>query len=108
MVNHFPGQPIPAPDHSFREEMFPNIQPECPLVRLETIPSSPIASYMGEEANSHLATTSLQGVLEGYKVSPEPPRLQTKQFQLPQLLLIRAVLQTPHQLCCPSLDMLPR
>ena len=38
--------------------------------------------------------------------SPEPPLLQTKQSQLPQLLLIRPVLQTPHQLSYPFLDML--
>jgi len=36
----------------------------------------------------------------------EPPLLQTEQSQLLQLLLIRPVLQTPHQVCCPSLDTL--
>ena len=48
------------PDHPFREEIFPNIQPEPPLVQLDAIPSHPITSYVGEEATSHLATTSLQ------------------------------------------------
>ena len=24
-LNHFPGQPVPMPDHSFRKEVFPNI-----------------------------------------------------------------------------------
>jgi len=48
-----PGQPIPAPAHS-----FPNIQPESPLAQLEAIPSSPIASYVGEEAEPHLTTAS--------------------------------------------------
>jgi len=37
---HFCGQPIPVPDHSFRE-VFPNIQPEPPLALLEAIPSRP-------------------------------------------------------------------
>ena len=59
---------------------------------------------LGEEAKPLLVTTSLQEVAECNEVSPEPPLLQTKQSQLPQLLLKRLVLQTPHQFCCPSLD----
>ena len=39
---------------SLGEEVFPNVQPESPLVQPESVPSSPIASYMGEEANPHL------------------------------------------------------
>ncbi|KAK4828611.1 hypothetical protein QYF61_000063 [Mycteria americana] len=50
--------------------------------------------------------TSFQGVVESDKVSPQPPFLQAKQSQLPQLLLIRLLLQTLHQLRCPSLDTL--
>jgi len=49
------------------EELFSNIQPESPLVQLEAIPSHPISSYMGEEADPHLTTTSLQAVVERYK-----------------------------------------
>ena len=59
-----------------------------------------------EEADSLLITTSLQEVVECNEVSPEPPLLQTKQSQLSHLLLKRFVVQTPHQLCCPSLKML--
>jgi len=81
------------------KKFFPNIQSEPPLAQLEAILSYPITSYMGEETNLHL-TTTFQGVEESNEVSPEPPLLQTKQFQFPQLLLIRPVLQTPHQLCC--------
>jgi len=55
---------------------------------------------MGEEADSHLTTTSLQIVVETVNISPEPLSLQSKQSQLPKLLLLRLVLQTPHQLCC--------
>ena len=73
------------------------------MAQLEAIPSSPITSYMGEEADPQLTTTSLQVVTESNKVSSEPPLLQTEQSQLLQPLLIRPVLQTPHQLCCPSL-----
>ena len=31
------------PDHSFREVVFPNVQPESSLAQLEAIPSSPIS-----------------------------------------------------------------
>ncbi|KAK4815596.1 hypothetical protein QYF61_004811 [Mycteria americana] len=44
--------------------------------------------------------------VESNKVSPQPPLLQAKQPQLPQMLLIRLLLQTLHQLRCPSLDTL--
>ncbi|KAK4822933.1 hypothetical protein QYF61_023433 [Mycteria americana] len=62
--------------------------------------------YLGEQTNTHLATNSFQVVVESDKVSPQPPLLQTKQPQFPQPLLIRLVLQTLHQLRCPSLDTL--
>jgi len=68
-----PGQPIPVPEHPFREEIFPNVLLESPQVQLEAIPSCPIASYMAEEANSNLTTASFQVDVESYKVSPEPP-----------------------------------
>lgn len=29
LLNHFPGQPIPAPKHYFVEESLPNIQLDC-------------------------------------------------------------------------------
>ena len=61
---------------------------------------------LGEEVKPLLITTSLQEVVECNEVSSESPLLQTEQSQLPQLLLIRLVLQTSHQFHCPSLDML--
>ncbi|KAK4824589.1 hypothetical protein QYF61_016834 [Mycteria americana] len=45
-------------------------------------------------------------VVESNKVFPQPLFLQAEQPQFPQLPLIRLVLQTLHQLCCPSLDTL--
>ena len=30
-LHHLSGQPIPVPDHPFRQVVFPNIQPEPPL-----------------------------------------------------------------------------
>ncbi|KAK4815341.1 hypothetical protein QYF61_000173 [Mycteria americana] len=105
-LNHFPGQPVPMLDNPFSEVKFPNIQSKPPLVQLETISSCPITCYLGEETDTHLATTSFQVVVESDKVSPQPPFLQAKQPQLPQPLLIRLLLQTLHQLRCPSLDTL--
>ena len=99
-------QPIPVPGHPFRQVEFPNVQPESSLAQLEAIPSSPITSHLREEAAPQLTATSLQVVIESNKVSPEPPLLQTEQSQLLQPLLIRPVLQSPHQLCCPPLDTL--
>ncbi|KAK4830651.1 hypothetical protein QYF61_012494 [Mycteria americana] len=45
-------------------------------------------------------------VVESNKVFPQPPFLQAKQPQFPQMLLIRLLLQTLHQLRCPSLHTL--
>ncbi|KAK4825244.1 hypothetical protein QYF61_025643 [Mycteria americana] len=103
-LNHFPGQPVPMLDNPFSEVKFPNIQSKPPLVQLEAISSRPMACYLGEETDIPLATTSFQVVAESDKVSPQPPLLQAKQPQLPQPLLIRLLLQTLHQLHCPSLD----
>jgi len=68
-------QPIPVPDHPFREVVFPNVQPGSSLAQLEAIPSSPITSHTREEADPQPTTTSLQVVIESNKVSPEPPLL---------------------------------
>ncbi|KAK4816774.1 hypothetical protein QYF61_022772 [Mycteria americana] len=89
-LNHFPGQPGPMLDNPFSEVKFPNIQSKPPLAQLEAITSRPITCYLGEETDPHLSTTSFQA----------------KQSQFPQPLPIRLVLQTVHQLRCPSLDML--
>ncbi|KAK4806947.1 hypothetical protein QYF61_027314 [Mycteria americana] len=105
-LNHFPGQPVPMLDNPFGEVKFPNIQSKPPLAQLEAISSRPISCYLGEETDPHLSTTSFQVVVESNKVSPQPPFLQAKQSQLPQPLLIRLLLQTLHQLRCPSLDTL--
>ncbi|KAK4825179.1 hypothetical protein QYF61_024659 [Mycteria americana] len=105
-LNHFPGQPVPMLDNPLGEEKFPNIQSKPPLAQLEAISSCPITCYLGEETDPHLSTTSFQVLVESNKVSPQPPLLQAKQSQLPQPLLIRLLLQTLHQLRCPSLHTL--
>ena len=67
----FPRQPVPAPDDSFGEEIFPHVQPEPPMAQFKAIPSCPIASYTGGQP--HLATTYFQAVVESDKGSPESP-----------------------------------
>ncbi|KAK4811097.1 hypothetical protein QYF61_016383 [Mycteria americana] len=89
-LNHFPGQPVPMLHNPLGEEKFPNIQSKPPLAQLEAISSCPITCYLGEETDPYLSTTSFQA----------------KQSQLPQPLLIRLLLQTLHQLRCPSLHTL--
>ncbi|KAK4824730.1 hypothetical protein QYF61_018118, partial [Mycteria americana] len=93
-------------DNPFSEVKFPHIQSKPPLAQLEAISSRPIACYLGEETDPHLSTTSFQAVVESDKVSPRPPFLQAKQPQFPQPLLTRLLLQTLHQLHCPSRDTL--
>ncbi|KAK4826688.1 hypothetical protein QYF61_010697 [Mycteria americana] len=105
-LNHFPGQPVPMLDNPFREEIFTHIQSKLPLVQLEAISSCPITSCLGEETDTYLSTTSFQVAVESDEVSPQPPFLQTKQPQFPQPLLRRLMLQTLHQLRCPSLHTL--
>ncbi|KAK4806930.1 hypothetical protein QYF61_012651 [Mycteria americana] len=81
---------VPMLDSPFSDYIFPNIQSKPPLVQLEAISSHPITHYLGEETDPHLTTTSFQA----------------KQPRFPQPLLIRLLLQTLHQLCCPSLHTL--
>ena len=65
-----PGQPVPMLDKPFGEEIFPNIQSKPPLAQLEAVSCCPIACYLGEETDTHLAITSFQVVVESDKVSP--------------------------------------
>ncbi|KAK4813748.1 LOW QUALITY PROTEIN: hypothetical protein QYF61_023684 [Mycteria americana] len=103
---HPPYQPVPMFDNPFSKEIFPNIQSKPLLTQLEAISSHPITSYLGEETDPHLSTPSFQVAVESDEVSPQPPFLQAQQPQFPQPLPIRLVLQTLHQLRCPSLDTL--
>jgi len=61
------------PDHYFSKEIFPNIPSKPPLMQLEAIASGPIASYLGEETNTCLTTTSFQVAVESNKVPPQRP-----------------------------------
>ncbi len=59
------------PHYSFKEEIFPNIQPEPPLVQLKASISHAVTSYLREVADPHLATSSFQRVVESGNVFPE-------------------------------------
>jgi len=61
-------------------------------MQLEAFSSCPVACYLGGETDRHLATTSIQVVVESKKVSPQPPFPQAEQAHFPQPLLIRLVL----------------
>ena len=43
-----PWAAVPVPDHSFREGIFPNVQPGPALVQLEVISSCLTISYLGQ------------------------------------------------------------
>lgn len=60
VTQSFPLQPVPVPHHSSEEYIFPNIHSEPPQAQHSAITSCSVASYKGEEANSHVATTSFQ------------------------------------------------
>lgn len=44
-LHHFPREPIPMLNYSFSEEIFPNIQPESPIVQLEAIFPCPVTDW---------------------------------------------------------------
>lgn len=87
-------------NHPFSEEFHPDVQLEAPLAQLEAISTCPITCFLGKETNPLLPIPSFQVIVESYKVTPKPPFLQAKPPQLPQLLLIRLVLQNLPQICC--------
>ena len=62
------------------------------MTQPEAIASRPIASYLEEETNTCLSTTSFQVVVESDKVFPQASLLQTKQPPFPQPLLVKLVL----------------
>ncbi|KAK4820011.1 hypothetical protein QYF61_017390 [Mycteria americana] len=65
-------------NNPFSDEILPNIQCKPPLTQLEAISSCPIACYLGEETDTHLATASFQAVVESNKtcsLDPSPALL---------------------------------
>lgn len=90
------AQGSPVSDHLFSGEILPVVQPEPPLAEFEAM-----YPFLGEEADSHLTTTSFQIVVESNEVSAELPFFQTKQPKLPQLPLIRVTLLDPSPASLP-------
>lgn len=82
-------------DHSLHKETLPNIPSKPPLAQLETISLHSIYSYLRQETDTLLATTSFQVVVERDRerdeISPQPLLPQTKQPQFPQLLYVTLV-----------------
>ena len=89
------GNPLQGLTTFWEKKFFLTPNLNLPLVQLEASTSSPIASYAGEGANTHLTTTPFWAVEESNKVTTEPPLLQTKQLPFLQPLLVRLVLQPP-------------
>lgn len=59
-------------NHTFSEEILPDLQPELPVVQLKAISSSPVTGCLGAKADPYMATNSFQKVVKRDKVSPEP------------------------------------
>ena len=53
--HHLPGKPMPMHHHSFREEIFPNVQPEPLLVQLKAATSHPkiVLTHTGRTWEKH-------------------------------------------------------
>jgi len=58
-LSPFPDQPVPMLYNSFSKEIFLNILSKPPLAQIEAIFPCPVACYLGEEINTHFATTLL-------------------------------------------------
>ena len=86
-------------DHSPHGELLPDIQAKPPLSHLEAISSHPNTCHLRKETSILLAITSFHIVVESNQVSSQPLFLQTKQPQLPQLLLITVFFSRPFTSC---------
>ena len=92
-LHHLPGQPIPVMDHSFGEEILPNIQPEPFLVQLEAVPSCPAAVTWEKRPTP---------------TSPQPPFRQLYKVIRFPLSLLLSVLNNPSSLSCSPSDLCSR
>ena len=72
-LNHLPGQTVSMPDHSFGENIFPNIQLEYPLAQFKAIPSHPVAGRRGQPLFCHnLPSGSCRGQQDFPRASSSP------------------------------------
>ncbi|KAK4818987.1 hypothetical protein QYF61_022818 [Mycteria americana] len=89
---------------AFKISFLKNVQPSWTPLPFRTASQGTVSTSLLKRPKSALRKSKV--VVESDKVSPQPPLLQTKLSLFPQPLLIRLVLQTLHQLRCPSLDTL--
>lgn len=59
-LHHFLGKPIPMPENSFGERIFPNIKTKPPLAQFKAISYCHISCCLGEKTDPHLTTTHFQ------------------------------------------------
>lgn len=83
---HFPRQTLPMLDHALCEEILPKSPIETSPGATGAIPLHLISCHLRKEANTLLAASSFQVVVESSKVSPQPAVLQTSQPQVPLVL----------------------
>ncbi|KAM4793343.1 uncharacterized protein ACIQIH_013099 isoform 1-T2 [Cyanocitta cristata] len=76
---HFPGEPVPVPNHPLSEEPFRNVQPKPPLTQLQTIPSGPVTDHHREEISVCPSTSPHKEAVDCDEVSPQSPLFQAEQ-----------------------------
>lgn len=62
--HHLTGQSVQMLNHLFHEQIFPDVQPQPPLEKIEALSSHPVTSCLWEEADSHQGTGSGQAVVK--------------------------------------------
>ncbi|KAJ7417647.1 Calcium uptake protein 3, mitochondrial [Pitangus sulphuratus] len=77
--DHFPGEPVPVPNHPLGEEPFSNIPPKPSLTQLQTIPSDPVTGHHREEVGACSLSSPHKKVVDCNEVSPQSPLLQAEQ-----------------------------
>ncbi|GAB0194069.1 myocardial zonula adherens protein [Grus japonensis] len=71
--DHFPGEPVPVPNHPLGEEPFPDIQPKPPLSQLHAIPLGSITGHQREEMNACPFAPPREEAVGHDEVSPQSP-----------------------------------
>lgn len=65
-------------DHPHSKEIFPDIQPEHPMVQLCVIHAHRVFGYQGEEISTSLSNSSPLEFAESNEVASQPSFLQTR------------------------------
>jgi len=86
-LGHFPGEPVPVPEHPLGAEPFPNTQPDPPLSQLHALPSGPVA-VPREQSSAPAPPLPSEGAAGRHEASPQPALLWAEQTKGHQPLLI--------------------